>query len=139
MDHDRIPGATTARSSGWLRALVYATLIVACAPAAATGWVKLLARTAAEQFQEDDLRMFLEAARDALNAEGPPKTVSWANDKNRTGGSFLVIGESKRGDLPCRRLRISTYAPGYPNPPKSSTTWTACRSPDGRWKLADAK
>jgi len=45
----------------------------------------------------------------------------------------------KRGDLPCRRLRISTYAPGYPNPPKSSTTWTACRSPDGRWKLADAK
>ena len=123
----------------WLRGVLCATLVLAGLPSEAAGWVKLLNGTAAEKFQEDDLRMFLEAARDALNAEGPPKTVSWANDKNRTGGSFLVIGESKRGDLPCRRLRFSTYAPGYPNPPKASTTWTACRSPDGRWKLADAK
>jgi hypothetical protein len=138
MDHDRIPGATTARSSGWLRALVYATLIVACAPAAATGWVKLLARTAAEQFQEDDLRMFLEAGRDALNAAGPPTTVEWSNPKNRTGGSFLVVGEATRSGLPCRRIKFATYAPGYPNPLKTWTTWTVCKV-DDRWKVADTK
>jgi len=138
MDHDRIPGATTARSSGWLRALVYATLIVACAPAAATGWVKLLARTAAEQFQEDDLRMFLEAGREALNAAGPPKTVEWSNPKNHTGGSFLVVGETTRSGLPCRRIKFASYAPGYPNPPKTWTTWTVCKV-DDRWKVADTK
>lgn len=133
---DRRSGA---RMGPWLREVVCAALVLACLPSQAAGWVKLLSGTAAEKFQEDDLRMFLEAARDTLNAEGPPKAVQWANDRNRTGGSFLVIGESVRGDLPCRRLRFSTYAPGYPNPPKASTTWTACRTTDGRWKLAEAQ
>ena len=123
------------RARPWLLAL---TLLAACVPAGAAGWIKLLSKTAAEKFEEDDLQMFLAAARDALNAEGPPKTVEWANEKNRTGGSFLVIGESTRNGLPCKRLRISTYAPGYPNPPTTSTTWTACKV-DGRWKLAEEK
>ena len=59
-----------------LRALACAALAVAYIPADATGWVKLLSRTAAEQFQEDDLKMFLEAGRDALNAEGPAGLTS---------------------------------------------------------------
>ena len=128
-----------ARPTLWPRGLLLATLMLAGMPVAAAGWIKLLANTAAEKFQEDDLRMFLEAARDTLNADGPPKTVQWSNDKNNTGGSFLVIGNSVRNGLPCKRLRFSTYAPGYPNPPKGSTTWTACRTTDGRWKLAEAK
>jgi surface antigen len=124
----------------WLRRLLGAALVAAStAAAAAAGWVMLLKDTPAQKFQEDDLRMFLEAARDALNAEGPPKPVEWSNPKNGTGGSFLVIGDSVRQGMPCRRLRFSTYAPGYPNPPKSSTTWTACKNAEGRWKLADAK
>ena len=100
--------------------------------------MKLLARTAAEQFQEDDLRMFLEAGRDALNAPGPPKTVEWSNPKNKTGGSFLVVGETTRSGLPCRRIKFATYAPGYPNPPKAWSTWTVCKVED-RWKLADTR
>ena len=123
------------RARPWLLGLA---LLVPCVPAGAAGWIKLLSKTPAEKFEEDDLQMFLTAARDALNAEGPPKTVEWANEKNRTGGSFLVIGESTRNGLPCKRLRFSTYAPGYPNPPTTSTTWTACKV-DGRWKLAEAK
>jgi len=121
-----------------LRALACAALAVAYIPADATGWVKLLSRTAAEQFQEDDLKMFLEAGRDALNAEGPPKTVEWSNPKNQTGGSFLVVGETTRQGLPCRRIKFATYAPGYPNPPKIWTTWTVCKV-DDRWKVADTK
>ena len=128
-----------ARARRWWRALVYATLAFACIPAGATGWVMLLARTPAEKFQEEDLRMFLEAGRDALNAEGPPKTVEWSNEKNQTGGSFLVIGDSVRNGLPCRRIKFATYGPGYPNPPKMWSTWTACKTADGRWKLADTK
>jgi len=127
-----------ARPGSRSRGLVLAALVLACMPVAAAGWIKLLSKTAAEKFQEDDLRMFLEAARDTLNADGPPKTVQWSNDKNRTGGSFLVIGDSVRDGLPCRRLRFSTFAPGYPNPPKATTTWTACKVADGRWKLAEA-
>ena len=122
----------------WLRAVVQATVLLACMPALAAGWIKLLAHTPAENFQDDDLRMFLEAARDALNAEGPPKTVEWSNARNGTGGSFLVLEDSVRNGLPCRRIRFSTYAPGFPNPPKTSTTWTACKL-DGHWKLAEAR
>ena len=126
-------------SRSWTRGLAVATLVLACMPAAAAGWIGLLSKTAAEKFQDEDLRMFLEAARDTLNAEGPPKTVEWSNPKNQTGGSFLVVGDSVRNGMPCRRLRFSTYAPGYPNPPKTSTTWTACKNAEGKWKLADAK
>lgn len=141
---DRVGAHACARNgrliAHWLRRLLGASLVAAStAAAAAAGWVMLLKDTPAQKFQDDDLRMFLEAARDALNAEGPPKPVEWSNPKNRTGGSFLVIGESVREGMPCKRLRFSTYAPGYPNPPRSSTTWTACKNAEGRWKLADAK
>jgi surface antigen len=137
-DRPSVFGACVA-TPGRRRALLAAALVLASLPAASAGWVMLLSKTAAEKFQEEDLRMFLEAARDALNAEGPPKTVEWSNPANSTGGSFLVIGDSVRNGMPCRRLRFSTYAPGYPNPPKGSTTWTACKAADGKWKLAEAK
>jgi surface antigen len=122
-----------------LRAAIGAGLIAVCTGAGAVGWVGLLSKTAAEKFQDEDLRMFLETARDALNAEGPPKPVEWSNPKNGTGGSFLVVGDSVRNGMACRRLRFSTYAPGFPNPPRSTTTWTACKNPEGKWKLAEAK
>ena len=123
----------------WPKALIGASLVIACTAAAATGWVMLLRNTAAEKFQDDDLQMFLEAGRKALNSEGPPQTVEWANPANGTGGSFLVLGDSTRNGMPCRRVRFASYAPGYPNPPKSTTTWTLCKAADGRWKLAEAK
>ena len=123
----------------WLRRLVHAALLLACMPVFAVGWVKLLSQTAAEKFDDEDIRMFLETARDTLNADGPPKTFEWSNAKNQTGGSFIVVGDSVRNGLPCRRIKFSTYAPGYPNPPKSTTTWTACKIADGRWKLAEAR
>ena len=122
----------------WLRILLHATLLLACIPAFAAGWIRLLSHTAAEKFDDEDLRMFLETARDTLNADGPPKTVEWSNAKNQTGGTFLVVGDSVRNGLPCRRVKFATYAPGFPNPPKHSTTWTACKVADGRWKLAEA-
>ena len=122
------------RARPWLLGMA---LLIACVPAGAAGWIKLLSKTAAEKFDDEDLKMFLEAARDALNAEGT-KPVAWSNPKNGTGGSVVVIGDSTRNGLNCRRIRFANYAPGYPNPPKTSTTWTACKTADGRWKLAEA-
>ena len=118
-----------------LRAAAAVVLACACTAAAAAGWVALLRNTAAESFDEDDLRMFLDAAKQALNAEGR-EPVDWVNSATSKGGSFLVIGESVGADgAPCKRVRFSTYAPKYP---KSTTTWTACKAPDGRWRLAAA-
>ena len=125
------------RAGRWLRRLMLAVLVVACVPVVAAGWIKLLSKTPAEKFEEEDLQMFLTAARDALNAEGT-KPVEWSNPKNGTGGSVVVVGDSTRNGLSCRRIRFANYAPGYPNPPKTSTTWTACKTADGRWKLAEA-
>ena len=47
---DRIGACASARSSScarWRRALILGTLLVACIPAGAAGWVKLLSQTAA--------------------------------------------------------------------------------------------
>jgi surface antigen len=123
--------------SSWMRGVVATGLIGACTMAAAAGWVSVLKGTAAESFQEEELRMFLDAARQAVNSEGPPKPVDWANADRSIGGSFLVVGESVgNGGMPCKRVRFSTYAPNYR---KSTTTWTICKASDGRWRLAEAK
>jgi surface antigen len=121
----------------WMRGVVAIGLIGACTAVAAAGWVSVLKGTAAESFQDEELRMFLDAARQALNSEGPPKPVDWANADHSIGGSFLVVGESVgSGGVPCKRVRFSTYAPNYR---KSTSTWTACKSSDGRWHLAGTK
>lgn len=132
-------GAARRMRSRWARRACALGLSCACTMAAAAGWVGLLKNTAAESFQEEDLRMFLDAAGKALNAEGPRVPVEWSNAENGTGGSFLVAGKSVgTGGAPCKRVRFSTYATKYP-PSKSSTTWTACKAPDGPWKLASTK
>ena len=118
----------------WTRAALAIGLACACAVASAAGWIAVMKNTAAEAFDEDDVHQFLNTAVKTLNAEGPPQTVDWSNPANGTGGSFLVVGDAApRQGEPCKRLRVSVYAPKYP---KSTSTWTMCRSPAGRWQLA---
>jgi surface antigen len=129
-------GIAHGAASTWLRTALALCLAGACSLAAAVGWIQILKNTAAESFEEDDIRMFLDAANKALNNDGPREPVDWANPETGAGGSFLVVGQSAGTDgAPCKRVRFTTYARKYP---KATTTWTACKAADGRWRLTTA-
>lgn len=112
-------------------------LLAATGPLCAAGWVAVLKGTPGEDFNDEDLRQFLAAAKQALEAPAPPQTVTWNNAESGAGGSFLVLGEPKVKNFEsCRRTRITLHSKkrkGYP------TTYTACKDPSsGRWLMVGA-
>lgn len=114
-----------------------AIMLLATSTTYAAGWVKILKDSPAEVFEEDDLRLLLEAARRALDAEGDTETVKWANEASGAGGSFKVLSQStsQSGAL-CKRVRLTMYAKVRS---EKAATLTACRGTDFRWKIGAAK
>ena len=120
-----------------LKLLAAAGLACACAlvqAASGGGWITVLKNTPAEAFEDDDLRMFLDAAKKALDAGGTPEKVTWANPATGAGGDFLITGQSTNPDgAPCKRMHFNIYARNYTPMP---VTWTACKNAEGRWRLS---
>jgi surface antigen len=115
-----------------LRRTVAALAVVAASPlASAAGWVALLHSSPAVDYNEEDLRLFLESAKAALDAPDPPQTVDWSNAATGANGRFLVLGPAKVKNFEqCKRVRStmnSKKQKGYPS------VWTACKDPSGRW------
>ena len=65
--------------------IVAALLVVLCMPAAAQNWIGLLKNTPAENFTEEDLKLFLDASRKALNRDshGPDRKVAKPGHRQR--------------------------------------------------------
>jgi surface antigen len=130
----RLTDLSPAMMRSWARQTLAVGLALACSVASAAGWVAVLKNSAAESFQEEDLRLFLDTAVKTLDSDGPRDPVDWSNPATGAGGSFRVVGDAPAvNGAPCRRLRVSVYAPKYQ---KSTSTWTVCKSAEGRWRLA---
>jgi surface antigen len=116
--------------------LAFAAMLLAATlatPVYANGWIALLKNTPAERFDDEDIGMFVAAAKTALDAEGEPKPVAWSNPATGSGGSFTELDKSVAKDgSPCKRLRITTYAKGRS---EKAATWSACKGSDGRWRF----
>ena len=114
--------------------------ILACAVvnrAGAAGWVPLVKNTRAEVFDDEDLHLFLDAGAKALASDTPGATVDWSNPATGAGGRFEAVGPAPAvKGLPCKRLRMTVYA--HKRAEKSSGL-TACRTAEGRWKLAGVR
>jgi len=114
--------------------IVIAALVVAATlaspQAAAQAWIGLLKNTPAERFQEDDLQMFLEHARKALNEAPDNQPVSWENPKTRARGDVTVMRSFEYKGLPCKELRVRNEAQGR----KGDNTFNLCNA-DGKWRL----
>jgi surface antigen len=110
--------------------IVAAWLLVMCVPAAAQNWIGLLKNTPAEHFNEEDLKLFLDASRKALNDAPAGETVKWQNPVSGSGGELKVVKLFTWHDYPCRQIRVSSYTVDR----KGSNTLNLCQV-TGKWKL----
>jgi surface antigen len=90
----------------------------------------VLKNTPAENFDDEDLRLFMATSVKALN--GPPDqgTVSWQNPATKSHGDVTVASVFTWHDHPCRRLQIVNEARGR----KGAHAANLCRV-DDRWRL----
>jgi surface antigen len=103
---------------------------LAASPAFAQNWVNLLKNTAAERFDEEDLRLFLETSRKALAEGKDGETLAWENPKTRARGEITVVRRFEWKTHPCREVRVYNEAQGR----KGTNDWGLCQV-DGKWRL----
>lgn len=114
--------------------LLFALLIAAATPLAlAQNWVGLLKNTPAERFDEDDLRIFMDAGRKALNDTPDNQSVTWENPQTKAGGRITVLRSFESKGLPCREVRVQNQAQGR----KGDNKLNLCKK-DGKWRLLSA-
>ena len=114
----------------WIGAALAAGLALASPGAAAQNWIGLLKNTAAEQFDETDMRLFLDNSRKVLNETPDNQTLSWENPATRHRGDATVLRSFKYKDLSCKELRVRNEANGR----KGDNKFSLC-SVEGRWRL----
>jgi len=111
--------------------LLFAILLAAASfPAAAQNWVGLLKNTPAERFDEEDLRLFMDTGRKALNEAADNQTLSWENPKTRARGDITVLRSFEWKTHPCKEVKLHNEAQGR----KGDSTLGLCKV-DGKWRL----
>ena len=116
------------RCKRWL-----ATLVLMLVPvlASAAGWGALLLGGPAQWFDGDDVKLFVDSAREALEKAPVGETVPWRNPKTTNSGSTTILAESTKDGQPCKTIKVTTQAKGD----TQSMRYVACHQPDGRWDL----
>jgi len=102
--------------------------------AAAQNWVGLLKNTPAELFDEEDLRLFLDTSRKALNEAPDGQTLTWENPKTRARGEVTVRRSFESKGRPCKDLQLRNQAGGR----KGESNVSLCKVED-KWRLLSAQ
>jgi surface antigen len=108
-------------------------LCVFAGQAGAQLWNGPLRDSPARFFDDEDMRLFDEAWRKALDDTPVHGTVAWENPASKHSGEFTVVSDFTWQDHPCRRLQIVTVARGE----KGRTTLPMCRIED-RWRAVSS-
>jgi surface antigen len=113
------------------RKLVLAAVLAATSSlASATNWVGVLKDTPAEEFDDEDLRIFLDTSRKALNEGRDNETLSWDNPETRSRGDITVLRSFDWKTHRCKEVRLNNEAGGR----KRTSMLNVC-SIDGKWRL----
>lgn len=115
-----------------MRALVAAAL-AACvlfSPLVAAQWAGVFKGGPMEFFDEDDMRLFLDASRQALGRPADDQVLGWENPKNGHRGDVKVLRAFESRGRDCKELQVRGEAQGR----KGDTRLNYC-SIDGQWKL----
>ena len=121
------------RMRALLAALLFVASVVASFSAAANNWSSLFKNGPAEFFDDEDMQLFLGAARKTLDGAAVNQTVSWENPKSKHRGDFTVLKEFDWKGNACRQVRVRNEAQGR----KSENSHNLCKV-DGRWRLVAA-
>jgi surface antigen len=114
--------------------LVIVIIAALCAnPALAQNWIGLLKNTPAERFDEEDLRLFLDMGRKALNETPDNQPLAWENPKTRAGGEITVLRTFESKGRPCKEVRVRNHAQGR----KGDNKLSLCKV-DDKWRLLSA-
>jgi hypothetical protein len=113
--------------------VILAAAAAASPPALALNWVPLLKNTPAERFDDDDLQMFLTAARKAVNEMPDNQTLSWENPDTRAHGDITILKSFEKDGNTCKRVRVRNEAGGR----RAISTVDACKY-GSRWRLIGA-
>src|SRR3954466_2942682 len=116
-----------------IAAALAAALVLASPGAAAQNWIGLLKNTAAEHFDDEDLKLFLETARKALNETPDSQAVSWDNPKTRAHGDITVLRSFESKGRSCKDLRVRNEAGGR----KGDNKFSLCNV-EAKWRLLSA-
>ena len=92
--------------------LLGATCALFVSGAAAQNWVTLLKNTPAESFDDEDLRLFLDAARKTLNEAPDNQPVTWENPKSRNRGEMTVLRSFESRGNACKEVRVRNESRG---------------------------
>jgi len=122
----RVPGAGRALAA----LLMLAPLILV---AQSMGF---LSKAPAGSFDATDWKLLKAAVVDVLNDQGAGASRAWQNDANKHGGSVRAVKVYHASDgRECKTLQLDSSAGGY----KGSSTYSACREPDGGWRDTDGR
>jgi len=110
--------------------IVAALLVVLCMPAAAQNWIGLLKNTPAENFTEEDLKLFLDASRKALNEMPAGTSEKWQNPVTGSGGELKVLKLFTWQDHPCRQINVANHTIDR----RANNTLNLCQV-SGKWRL----
>ena len=113
-----------------MRLLLAIIITAAIPPALAQNWVGLLKNTPAENFTEEDLKLFLDASRKALNDTPAGGTEKWQNPVTGSGGQLKVMKLFTWQDHPCRQIHVNNYTVDR----KGNNTLNLCQV-SGKWRL----
>lgn len=102
----------------------------AASPAFAINWIPVLKNTPAERFDDEDLRLFLEAGRKALNEAPDNQPVTWQNPKTKAGGELTVVKRFEWKGQACKQVRVRNHVEGR----KNDVMLNACQV-ENRWKF----
>jgi surface antigen len=103
---------------------------LACPVAGAQNWIGLLKNTPAEFFDDEDLRIFLDTGRKALEEAADNEPQKWENPKTGHRGEITVLKRFESKGRPCKEVRVRNEARGR----KSDNRTTLCKI-DERWRL----
>ena len=117
-----------------MKLVVLVMLALAMPVAHAQNWIGLLKNTPAERFDEEDLRLFMDLARKALDQGKENETLSWENPKTRARGDMTVVRNFESKGRSCRELRVRNEVPGR----KGDTRLSFCQV-EGKWRLLSAQ
>lgn len=99
-------------------------------PFAMANW-RALDQTAMGEFTPEDLDLFIETGREALEDAADGEERAWENPETGAHGTIRPLTTQQIDGANCRRTEIFNSAEGY----EGTSEFLFCRQPDGSWKV----